>query len=125
MRRLHNYGLERLAEVRDGERPTEVSGLSSLITRGLVRPLLTPAGVFALQTGFAPSPEEVALVHMLTGTMVFASSGWSRQGIHPTAPGTVLSRFRAAGLAQIDDGRNGHRGTRICQELALAMAAAE
>lgn len=125
MRKLHESWLKRLVEVRDDERLTEPLGIASMIRDGLVRPSLTPAGVFALQTGFTPSLEEVALVRVLVTEIVFASHGWTHEAGRWTAPGTVLSRFKTAGLAQLADGRRGYRGTGECRELAERMAMAQ
>ena len=122
MRKLHESWPKRLREVRDEVRLSDPLGIASMIRSGLVRPSLTPAGVFALETGFEPSEEEVALVRVLVTEIVFASQSWTHEAGRWTAPGTVLSRFEKAGLARFADGRRGYRGTSGCRALAERMA---
>ena len=101
MRKLPESWISRLAEVKDGERLADPVGIAAVIRSGLVRPSLTPTGLFALRVGFAPTHNEMALLDALDRGVVLAEKSWGFDGwlVLRNAPGTVLGRFEQCDLA--------------------------
>ncbi|MDE0408770.1 MAG: hypothetical protein OXN81_13015 [Alphaproteobacteria bacterium] len=108
MKKVDRSWVSRLDEVADGEGFSVPQGVPSVIRNGLVRPSLTPAGLFALRTGFAPSVEDLALLRSLAGAGVWGRQRWrfDAEGLVLEAPGSVVSRFRDCGLCG-----SGYRGS--------------
>lgn len=115
MKRVDEAWIMRLDEVADGEGFSVPQGVPSIIRNGLVRPSLTPAGLFALRTGFAPSVEDLALLRSLTGSGVWGRQRWlfNAEGLVLEAPGSVLSRFHECGLCN-----DGFRGSYVVERRA-------
>ena len=130
MRKPEESWLGRLAELERGERFSRPEGVPSVIRVGLVKVSVTPAGVVALRTGFAPSERDLALLRSLTGRGVGSGKAWSfdSEGLVQQANGLVLGRFRKCGLCTRRGGRRGskkgsYRATRRGMALVNELAA--
>ncbi len=128
MRKLPESLLSRLAEFHDGDPPSAPIGLKPVLRSGLAQARLTPAGLFALRTGFTPSAMELTLLDALQRGPVWPTRGWRIDpwGTLRDAPGTVLTQFRKYGLAARGRGKGvtySHHATDACRELAAELVA--
>ena len=118
MRKLPDASLARLCEAHDGEPPAAPTGLAPVIRSGQAQLHLTPAGLFALRTGFAPSALELTLLDALVRGIVRLTNAWrtDERGRLRDAPGIILGQFRRCGLAA----RGRKKGTAVPHHAADA-----
>ncbi len=128
MRKLPNDSIERLSEAHDGKPPVAPTGLAPVIRSGQARLHLTPAGLFALRTGFAPSALELTLLDALVHGIVRPTKTWRTDacGQLRDAPGIILGQFRRCNLAARGRKKGttvSHRATAAGRELVAEMVA--
>lgn len=112
MRKLVDSWHGRLEELGNGKRFSRPEGVPGVIRVGLVKASLTPAGLFALRTGFLPSERDLALLRSLAGLQVWSGRVWrfGSEGFVLQANGLVLGRFRKCGLCVRGRRRRGSKG---------------
>ena len=100
------------------------------VAAGIADLRIAPAGLVAAVIGAVPSPREIELVSWLADGPVHTSTSWRSPDetraagrLRPTAPGTVLGRYRDAGLAHRVAPSAPYTATPRCRSLAQRIAA--
>jgi len=126
MKKLPAPLLCRLAEFDNSEPPAAPTGLTPIFRSALAQSRLTPAGLFALRTGFNPSPMELTLLDALQRGPVWPTREWriDPYGQLRDAPGIILGQFRKHGLAsrrRQKGATHSYHATDACRALAAEI----